>query len=535
MTESVLVSHSPCPECGSSDANAVYDDGHTHCFSCGVHVHGNGSASTEVPVSPKKHRDLLDITPTDLPSRKISESVCRSNGYGVSRYCGETVQVANYCDETGAVVAQKVRTAAKEFSILGDSKAMRLWPMHRFRGGGKRLLICEGEIDLLAWQTLSGDRFPAVSVPNGAAGAKVAISKSLDWVESFQEVVLCFDNDEAGRKATAQVCEMLTPGKAHVMHLPSGCKDICEASQKGHGQALIDAFWQATPKRPDGIVGSADILKALLNPPQPGVDYPWSGLTQMLKGIRRGELVTLTAGTGVGKSLVAGLIAHHLVKLGHKIGYISLEESLTRTAERLVAAELRRPLHVSREGVTNQQLAAIWQDVFEGRVVVFNHFGSMDAETLLARIRYMRVSEGADFIVLDHLSILVSGWDSEQGDERRLIDNVMTTLRSICEQTGVGMLLISHLRAPDTKAKSHEEGGRPKLNELRGSKSISQLSDAVIAIARDQMGDDQHTSGVWVLKNRFVGQVGLACHLQYDPETGTMTEVERAEGSDYGF
>lgn len=533
MTESTstCLRHDPCPACTSSDAFAVYDDGHGHCFSCGHHTTASAEPAPATKRS-KKADKFLDVTPVDIPARRISESVCRSHGYGTARHKGEVVQVADYCDEAGTVVAQKIRTADKQFSIIGDAKAMKLWPQWRFKPGGKRLLICEGELDLLCWQSLGEDRWPAVSVPNGAAGAKNAIAKSIDWVESFDEVVLCFDNDEAGKAATDAVCSILTPGKALVMRLPGGVKDICDAAKAGLAKELVDAFWKAIPRRPDGIVGTQEILAALLNPPTPGVPYPWSGLTRMLNGMRRGELVTLTAGTGVGKSLVAGLIAHHLVKGGLKIGYISLEESLSRTAERLIGAEIGRQLHLSREGVTPQMLQEVWNNVFAGKVVVFNHFGSMDAETLLARIRYMRIAEGVDFLVLDHLSILVSGWDSDSGDERRLIDNVMTTLRSICEQTGVGMLLISHLRSPD-KGSTHEEGARPKLSELRGSKSISQLSDAVIAVVRDQMGEDPNRSEVWVLKNRHSGITGRAATLRYDPDTGAMAEESYVEGSDF--
>lgn len=530
-TTSTCLRHDPCPACASSDAFAVYDDGHGHCFSCGHHT--TSSTAAPAPVKKKRADKFLEVTPVDLPARRISESACRNNGYGTARSKGEVVQVADYCDDSGNLVAQKIRTASKEFTIIGDAKAMKLWPQWRFKPGGKRLLICEGEIDLLCWQSLGEDRWPAVSVPNGAAGAKNAVAKSIDWVESFDEVVLCFDNDEAGKKATEDVCGLLTPGKAMVMRLPAGCKDICEAAQQGKAKELVDAFWRAVPKRPDGIVGSQEILAALLNPPTPGVAYPWQGLTKMLNGLRRGELVTITAGTGVGKSLVAGLIAHHLVKDGLKVGYISLEESLGRTAERLIGAEIKRQLHISREGVNPQMLQEVWTNVFAGKVVVFNHFGSMDAETLLQRIRYMRIAEGVDFLVLDHLSILVSGWDSEAGDERRMIDNVMTTLRSICEQTGVGMLLISHLRSPD-KGKTHEEGERPKLSELRGSKSISQLSDAVIAVVRNQMGDDPHLSEVWVLKNRHSGTTGHATNLRYNPDTGEMTEEANA-ANDFGF
>lgn len=536
MTESsTCLRHDACPACPSSDACAVYDDGHAHCFSCGSHFPRYEDPQVEQKVI-HRPEDFLQIQAVDLPKRHITASVCRSHGYGIASRNGRNVQVAEYCDATGNVVAQKIRTEAKEFFIEGDAKKMKLWPEWRWKPGGKRLLITEGEIDCLSWQTLGGDRWPAVSVPNGAAGAAKAIKKSIEFVESFEHVILCFDNDEAGRTATEEVCQILSPGKVSIMRLPDGSKDICEAIQQGKGELLVNAFWGAVPFRPDGIVGSDKILEALLQPLKTGHPYPWAGLTKKLHGARTGELVTLTAGTGIGKSTVAAAIGHHWIRSGLRIGYISLEESLTRTAERLVGLELRKPLHLSREGADEKILRDTWHNVFAGRVCVFNHFGSMDAQTLLSRVKFMRQAEGVDFVVIDHLSILVSGWDSADGDERRLIDNVMTSLRSICEQTGVGMLLISHLRSTDSRSKSHEEGAMPRLADLRGSKSIAQLSDAAIAVVRDQTSEeDANLSTLVVLKNRFSGETGVACHLRYDIATGTLQETEVAEAVEYGF
>jgi twinkle protein len=139
------------------------------------------------------------------------------------------------------------------------------------------------------------------------------------------------------------------------------------------------------------------------------------------------------------------------------------------------------------------------------------------------RIRYMVRGCGCQYIVLDHLSIVVSGLGD--GDERRLIDNTMTKLRALVQELQVGMILVSHLKRPD--GKGHEEGAATSLSQLRGSASIAQLSDIVLGMERNQQDpDSKNISNIRVLKNRFTGETGLASSLKYDKATGRMSEVD---------
>ena len=66
------------------------------------------------------------------------------------------VQIANYCNSVGQVVAQKIRTKDKKFYWLGDKSKAGLYGQHLWGEGGKRLVITEGELDALsvsqAWQ-----------------------------------------------------------------------------------------------------------------------------------------------------------------------------------------------------------------------------------------------------------------------------------------------------------------------------------------------------------------------------------------------
>ena len=107
----------------------------------------------------------------------------------------------------------------------------------------------------------------------------------------------------------------------------------------------------------------------------------------------------------------------------------------------------------------------------------------------------------------------------------------MTRLRSMVEETGAGIILVSHLRRVIGN-KGHENGIEVNLSHLRGSNSIAQLSDCVIALERNQQADDElesRTTRLRILKSRYTGDVGMATTLVYDKETGRLSEYEDTE------
>jgi len=221
---------------------------------------------------------------------------------------------------------------------------------------------------------------------------------------------------------------------------------------------------------------------------------------------------------------VCRIITHHLMKTTDKrIGYIALEESVERTALSLVGLEMGKCLHLAPFERDDEFNEAFKATVGNGRFYVYDHFGSLASDSLLNRIRFMIKTYDVDFVVLDHISIVVSGIGN--GDERRLIDNTMTALRSLVEETKVAMLLVSHLKRPE--GRGHEDGRAVSLSDLRGSQAIAQLSDMVLGLERAQQAEeveDRNKTTVRVLKNRFSGETGIACTLTYDNETGNLAE-----------
>jgi twinkle protein len=461
-----------------------------------------------------------------LAKRKLHEETVRKFGYTVGSYSGQTVQIAPYYDAEGQLVAQKLRFPNKDFVVLGDIKTLPLFGARLWGSGGKRLVITEGEIDAMSYAQASGLSWPVVSIPNGAPGAKKAIKANLEWIESFDQVVFMFDMDKPGREAAQECATMLTPGKAAIAELPGGFKDANDMLVAGKVKELMQSVWNAKTVRPDGIILGTEItLDDLKSGASKGYDLPYPELNAMIRGVRKGELTLLTAGTGTGKSTLAREIGYHLMmNHGLKIGNIYLEEQFKKTAQGYIAIHNNIPL-----GKLRADPALLPDDVYRkgldevirnGRNFFYSHFGSLESDNLLNKLRYFAVGLEVDFIILDHISIVVSGQESSREGERKDIDILMTRLRSLIEETGVGVIAISHLKQID--GKSHEEGGRVTLAHLRGSGSLKQLSDNVIALERDQQGDDPTVSQARLLKCREFGETGPAGLLRYDRETGRL-------------
>jgi twinkle protein len=521
--ESEFIRHEACPHCGSSDANALYSDGKHYCFSCQVLTPANNEEEV-MSLFETQDTIFLDAEFRELKKRGISYDTCVKWGYGISTYKGQKVQVANYRDAKGTLKAQKVRFPNKDFSVIGSLKEVGLYGEHLWREGSKFVTICEGEIDAMSVSQVLGNKWPVVSLPSGCASAKKAVGKSIEWLSTFDHVLLCFDMDDVGQKAAQECAAILPPNKAKIVRLP--VKDANEMLVANRVGELVDAIYGAKVFRPDGIVAGTDVWDIVIaTDDKDSVPYQYQGLQDKTGGCRKGEIVTLTAGSGIGKSQLAREFAHNFIKHGQTLGYIALEENVKRTALGLMSIELNKPLHLRQNDIPEEELRdAFDATVGSGRVYLYDHWGSTDSDNLLSKIRYLVRGCGCDYIILDHISIVVSGM--EGGDERRLIDNTMTRLRALVEELNCGMILVSHLKRPSGD-RGHEDGAQTSMSQLRGSAAIGQLSDIVIGLERNQQDKEHaHVSQVRVLKNRWSGETGLCSALRYNQDTGRMVEQD---------
>ena len=531
-----------CPKCGGSDPVSLNEDGSAKCFSCDTYFLNYNKAiegelvvekETTTPANPHGG-DFVALT-----DRRISEATARK--YGVKSILSSSGDIVQHIypyynkHELSATKTRYVRD--KNFSVSGSFNGTGLFGEQLFQSGGKAITITEGECDAMACYELMGSKWASVSIKRGASGAVKDIKESLEFLEIFESIVICFDNDKQGIEASKKVAMLFQPSKAKIMSLPNGYKDANDMLRQNKHKEFIEAWWASKVYTPSGVINVSESRAEFFDREQKeSVAYPWKGLNDKLYGLRAGELVTLTGGTGLGKSSVTRELEHWLIKeTTDNVGVIALEEDWRRTVDGILSIEANARLYIDqvREQFTPEELDKFFDILYDGdnenRVWIHAHFGTNNIDEIFNKIRFMIIACDCKWVVVDHLHMLVSALS--EGDERRAIDNIMTRLRSIVEETGAGLILVSHLRRVDGN-KGHENGIEVSLSHLRGSQSIAQLSDCVIALERNQQAEDideANTTRLRVLKSRYTGDVGLASRLLYERETGRLREVPKEQ------
>ena len=530
----------PCPLCPSSDAVGINADGSAKCFSCGEFMPNynnacEGKTMTEPQTTQQKQPDsVIEGNFMALTDRKISQATAQKYGVkAVQDLKGQVVKHLYPYYNGHELSATKYRnTINKDFFVSGSYNDTGLFGQQLFKGG-KYVTITEGECDAMAAYELLGSKWAVVSIKRGAQGAVKDIKESLEFFEEFENVIIAFDNDKAGKEASVKVARLFKPGKARILTLPNGFKDPNDMLRSNKHKDFVESWWASKVYTPSGVINVSEQREKFHNrEKKPSVPYPYEGLNKKLYGLRQGELVTLTGGTGLGKSSVTRELEHHLIKsTTDNVGIIALEEDWRRTIDGILSIEANARLYVDeeREKFSKEELDKMFDILYDGenknRVWVHSHFGTNDIDDIFTKLRFMIIGCDCKWVVIDHLHMLVSA--VHDGDERRAIDSIMTRLRSLVEETGAGIILVSHLRRVDGN-KGHENGIEVSLSHLRGSNSIGQLSDCVIALERNQQSDDPEearTTRLRVLKSRYTGDVGLAARVVYDGETGRLSEL----------
>ena len=519
----------PCSKCSSSDAATQYADGKTHCFSCGA-TYLTKESTHENPQPKKDEYRMGNITEIytyecrGFEERQITRAVCEEFGVRVEYDEDRNISGHYYpYSKDGQLSGYKYRQLPKSFRTIGNATAELFG---QARGvNGKKLVITEGELDALAvaqsYLSKYNRMYSVVSLPS-ASGITTLVN-NLDFINQFKEVVLLFDNDEAGRRATQEAARAIGYGKVYIGTLKE--KDASDELLSHGADAVVNAIWNAKLYSPAGIVSGEELWDAYKQR-QAITSHPYpecmTGVNDKTKGMRMGEITLFTSGTGSGKStLIKEIILHLLGTTDEKIGVVSLEESPGDTVEKLIRMNCRKV-----DPSEDEARAAFERLTADDRLLLLDHQGSVSDGSLMDQMKFL-AAVGCKYIILDHLTIAVSeGAEGKYGNEA--IDKVMSDLLKLVKQFDIWLGVISHLRKA-AGGTSFEEGKLASLDDMKGSGSIKQIAFDVIAFARNLVAeteDERNVMQMSVLKSRYSGLTGPAGSARYDKDTTRLTYVD---------
>lgn len=527
--EGEFLYHTSCDKCGSSDGNAVYSTDTTHCFSCGAWGTTDGSLQSKNR-NKQMSRDsgLLHGEYQPLKARGIPESICRQYNYSiVTDNKKKKAQSAMYYNEDKEPIAQKLRYADKTMIWKGTAKDTLLFGQQLFPSGGKKLTITEGEIDALSVATAFGGKYPVVSIGNGANAARKSIQKQLEWVSSFEEIILWFDSDEAGKTAVEEVASILPIEKVKIVTHPE-YKDANEVLLNTNKSGVVKAFYTAEPYTPDGFVTiDEDMIEQALKPVEWGIPWMYDNLTEVSYGRRYGEIVCLGAGVSVGKTdFLMQQIATD-IKAGRQVATFMLEQDKRETLLRVAGKIDGVHYHLPDCEFDKDKLKETLVTLSEKGLHIYDNFGRIDWETIKNKIRSATHSYGCKLFYIDNLTAL----NAHADDERRHLDALMEEIASLAKELNIWILLVSHLNPPK-KGASHEAGGRVEQSQFTGSRAIMRWSQFMLGIERNtthELEAERQKGLVRCIKDRFSGKAtGKTISFVYDLDTGLTNEADDA-------
>lgn len=505
----------PCPKCTSSDAYHMYSDGSTYCFSCKYYIASSG-IDKDSRISKEPLIDTLASEVKSIQERRIDAKTCET--YGVTTLDDGT-RVYKFYDRQGVLSNLKYKKdSPKTFWNKGNLSESTLFGQSVFPpNSAPYVIITEGEDDALAaHQMLSGG--PAVSIKSGASSAKKDIVDNFDYLNSFKTIYLAFDNDAPGVKATEEVARVLPSHKLRVLDLSHNTwKDPCDYNSTNEGRDTFKRLFIFAKKPvPKGIISGREAWEEAMDRPTKSTvaRYPWECLNTSTRGLRFGEVVLLTAPSGVGKSYVLNEILNGVLNTtSYNIGMIGQEEDDADFSKRLMSIKLSKPIHFDdvRARVTAEEWDRAQKEIPLERCHGFFEVGSLDIDEILSTVTYMVEGLGCKFVFYDHISMTVSDQRNAL-DERKALDRLSTRLKALAKKLDFCCVIVSHL---------NREG------EVRGSANPEKICDTWIDLRRELLGADdasRNLTEIVIRKNRFVGTTGPSGVLFFDLETYRLTE-----------
>jgi twinkle protein len=520
-----------CPKCGSGGLQVFEEDGEYNglCYGeCGTYYHPNMLPEPFKSGEVVKESKPMSMDPSTLPikeiaDRKIRRDTCEEYGVrvAVSETDGKTITSSYYPDtKDGNVTGWEHRNhVTKAFFGIGDRKGeLDLWGTSLAKkNNGRKLFITEGRLDAMSlYQTLVDNtsskykhlKPSVVSLTRGASGALKDVMNNRAFVESFGEVILVLDNDEAGEKAVKTILTTFTGFK--VAQLP--LKDANDMLLAGRGKELFDlVMWKAGVIRQGEVVDVSDFIEQALIKPQMGVSTPWPSVNRMTYGFRPHTIWVVGAAPKIGKSDHEYQILHHLsYREQQGVGVFDLENPPAKTAKKIASKQAgidyTKPDSVYKDEDLRQHLMEL-----QGKVRFYDRGASREWSDIRVAMEEMHLLDDINFFILDPITALVSRFTSSEANDK--LNEIMTDVADFVQKFPVTLLMYSHVN-PTTKGKPHEEGGRVLSSQFTGSRAMEKWAHYGWGIRRDRSPEcppeEQNVSYLDLLFDRDFGNSGTA-------------------------
>ena len=507
--------HLPCP-CGES-SDAYLDNGDTSgfCFSC----------SKYFPPERKEESHLEtegNVTKTFMSHRGISQRTFEKFKVATKLIDGVPQQVGFLYSDDPLLV--KIRMLSeKKFFFEGKNPKAYLFGKQFFDKGSKRVItLTEGEFDALAVYDILREESAVASV-RGASSAFQDCKAEYDYINSFEKIVINFDNDKPGQEAARRVAALFDFKKVYNLVLQQH-KDANGYIWDNEKEEAIDdrkayfEAWKGVKRHtPDNIVaGWSSFADALSKKREESIGtYPLAGLQDKLFGLHRGEVVVLLAEEGVGKTEIFRMMEDNILKnTKSNLGIIHLEEDNGTTLRGLAAYFAEVPAHVPNSPVSDEEVLSIIKRAAGGdeeRIFLRSAFDVEDEDAFIDNIRFLVSGCGCDFIFFDHVSWLATGGDDQ--DERKKLDRITQRLKLLAKELRFCLIMISHVN----------DDGKP-----RGSRNITKVANTVIRLTRDKEHADpveRNKTFMSIVKARLIGaKTGPAGYAFYDDESNLLVD-----------
>ena len=503
-----IKTHQPCPMCGSSDAFAVYPDGHGFCFSCNKTERSNMKEFHE-------HSKL-----TDTNYRGIPQWAC--DVYGIETYGIDNNTVTHRVYRQGK--ATKVRECSTKSFRQSGGKVGPLFGSDKFeRGCSHYITVTEGEEDAAAAfymlnSKADGSRgaaiHPVVALP-GATISKKDREVIHQYLSSFPTVKLCIEDDEPGRRLKATLAAML-PNK--VRHVPLTIhKDANAYLIEGDIKQFKGAWDNAGLYTPDNIFHSKADIENILDDEQDESFIPtgFDSLDAKIRGLSRNHVTLITAQEGMGKTELLRAFEYAVVKSGAPVAVLHFEETKSKLIRAISCYEVKENM---RESEDKQRISDAFADLSRNYedfyIFEFKHEPTVD--DVIDQLQYLVHVHGIQYVFVDPINQFDPPPDVSKVD---FLDDLSKKMEKFCCQNPVGLVWTAHV----------DDEGR-----TRNSRMIAKACSTRIDLSRNLLSEDEderNTLQLVVSKNRQFGETGPAGSLWFNNTNFTienLIEVEQA-------